>query len=80
MLGAGVQSDGKLGAVGDLRVTTSGALVANGNDIAAGNATLQGASVDLSGSQTSAANVAIAATQGNVTTSKATVVTPGTCA
>jgi filamentous hemagglutinin len=78
VLGAGVQNDGKLGASGDLRVATSGALVANGNNIAAGNATLQGASVDLSGSQTSAANIAATATQGNVTTSKATVVTPGT--
>jgi filamentous hemagglutinin len=78
VLGAGVQNDGKLGSTGDLRVTTSGALAANGNNIAAGNATLQGASVDLSGSQTSAANIAVTATQGDVTTSKATVVTPGT--
>ncbi|MET3464570.1 two-partner secretion domain-containing protein [Variovorax atrisoli] len=80
VLGAGVQSDGKLGSVGDLRVTSTGALVANGTNLAAGNATLQGASVDLSTSQTSATNIAITATQGNVTTSKATVVTPGTLA
>ncbi|BEP53035.1 hypothetical protein GmRootV118_02790 [Variovorax sp. V118] len=80
VLGAGIQSDGKLGGVGDLRVTTSGALVANGTNLAAGDAVLQGASVDVSGSQTSAANIAITATQGNVTTSKATVVTPGTLA
>ncbi|MDQ0015403.1 filamentous hemagglutinin [Variovorax boronicumulans] len=78
VLGAGVQNDGTLGAAGDLRVTTSGALVANGNNVAAGNATLQGASVDVSGSQTSAAHVAVTVTQGNVTTSKATIVTPGT--
>ena len=80
VLGAGIQSDGKLGGVGDLRVTTSGALVANGTNLAAGDAVLQGASVDVSGSQTSAANIAITATQGNVTTSKATVVTLGTLA
>ncbi|RUR70928.1 filamentous hemagglutinin N-terminal domain-containing protein [Variovorax guangxiensis] len=80
VLGAGIQSDGKLGSVGDLRVTASGALVADGTNLAAGNATLQGQSVDLSASQTSAANIAITATQGNVTTSKATVVTPGTLA
>jgi filamentous hemagglutinin len=78
VLGAGIQSDAKLGSAGDLRVTASGALVANGTNLAAGDATLQGASVDLSGKQTSAANIAITATQGNVTTSKATVVTPGT--
>lgn len=80
VLGAGIQNDGKLGGVGDLRVTSTGALVANGTNLAAGNATLQGASVDLSASQTSAANIAVMATQGNVTTSGATVVTPGTLA
>ncbi|WP_422085935.1 filamentous hemagglutinin N-terminal domain-containing protein [Variovorax sp.] len=78
VLGAGIQNDGKLGSVGNLRVTASGALVANGTNLAAGNATLQGQSVDLSASQTSAANIAITATQGDVITSKATVVTPGT--
>jgi filamentous hemagglutinin len=79
VLGAGIQNDGKLGAAGDLVVTTSGALVANGTTLAAGNATLQGASVDLSASQTSAANIAVTATEGNVVTgSKATIATPGT--
>ncbi|MDQ0027816.1 filamentous hemagglutinin [Variovorax paradoxus] len=78
VLGAGIQSDGKLGAAGDLVVTTTGALVANGTNLAAGNATLQGASVDLSASQTSAANIAVTATQGSVTTNAATVTTPGT--
>ncbi|MEJ1162917.1 hemagglutinin repeat-containing protein [Variovorax sp. CCNWLW186] len=78
VLGAGIQSDGQLGAAGDLVVTTAGALVANGTNLAAGNATLQGASVDLSASQTSAANITVTAMQGNVTTDKATVTTPGT--
>ncbi|CAN7367595.1 two-partner secretion domain-containing protein [Variovorax paradoxus] len=78
VLGAGIQSDGKLGAAGDLVVTTTGALVANGTNLAAGNATLQGESVDLSASQTSAANIAVTATRGNVTTNQATITTPGT--
>jgi filamentous hemagglutinin len=78
VLGAGIQSDGKLGGAGDLRVTSAGALIANGTNLAAGNATLQGASVDLSTSQTNASNITVTATQGNVITSKATVVTPGT--
>jgi len=78
MLGAGIQADGKLGSAGDLRVTTTGALVATGTHLGAGNAVLQGASIDLSSSSTSAANIALTATQGNVTTSKAIVVTPGT--
>jgi filamentous hemagglutinin len=78
-LGAGVQTDGKLGSAGDLSVTASGMLAANGTNIAAGNAMLQGESVDLSKSQTSAANISVTAKQGNVSTSdKAKVVTPGT--
>jgi filamentous hemagglutinin len=79
VLGAGIQSDGKLGGVGDLRVTTPPAHWSPMARISRlGNATLQGASVDLSSSQTSAANIAVTATQGDVITSKATVVTPGT--
>ncbi len=78
VLGAGVQNDGKLGSAGDLRVTSTGALVVHGTNLAAGSAALQGTSVNLSGSQTSAADIAVVATQGDVITSKATVVTPGT--
>ena len=78
VLGAGIQGDGTLGAAGDLVVTATGALAAHGTTLAAGQATLQGASVDLSASQTSADNIAITATQGNVTTDKAMVTTPGT--
>lgn len=81
VLGAGIQSDGNLasasGAQGALRVTSTGALVANGTNLAAGDAALQGASVDISGKQTSAANIAIVATQGDVNTSEAVVTTPG---
>ncbi|MDH6166819.1 filamentous hemagglutinin family protein [Variovorax boronicumulans] len=82
VLGAGIQSDGTLAAsasgAGDLRVTSSGALAANGTNLSAGNATFQGASVDLSTSKTSGGNVAITATQGDVNTNKAVVTTPGT--
>ncbi|MCR6480417.1 hemagglutinin repeat-containing protein [Variovorax sp. ZS18.2.2] len=77
VLGAGIQADGSLGGIGDLHITTTGALIAQGNNLAGGNVTLQGANVDLAGSQTSAANIAITATQDDVTTSKAVVVTPG---
>ncbi|MGJ7495942.1 hemagglutinin repeat-containing protein [Variovorax sp. RT4R15] len=73
-------TQGHLQSTGDLTVTAAQALTATGSNIAGGNATLQGASVDVSGSQTGAANIAIAATQGNVTTSGATVATPGTLA
>ncbi|WP_395351204.1 hemagglutinin repeat-containing protein [Variovorax sp. UC122_21] len=80
VLGAGIRDDGKVGGAGDLRVTAAGALVANGSSLAAGDAVLQGASVDLSGSQTHAADITITATQGNVVTTNAAVTTPGTLA
>jgi filamentous hemagglutinin len=77
VLGAGVQADGQLGGAGDLRVTSTGVLVANGTNLAVGNAMLRGASVDLASSKTSASNIAITAAQGNVSTSYAKVTTPG---
>ncbi|QWP74826.1 hemagglutinin repeat-containing protein [Lysobacter sp. K5869] len=78
VLGAGVQADGKLGAAGDLSVRTSGALAAHGTQLAAGGATLDGgAGVDVSGGQTSAANVVLRARQGDVNARKANVVASG---
>ncbi|MDQ0590732.1 hemagglutinin repeat-containing protein [Variovorax paradoxus] len=73
-------SSGHLQSTGDLSITAAQGLSATGTTVAGGNAMLQGAFVDLSGSQTGAANIAITATQGNVTTSGATVATPGTLA
>jgi filamentous hemagglutinin len=71
---------GSLQSTGDLNVTAAQGLTSTGTHVAGGNLALQGASVDLSGSQTSAANIAIAAAQGNVATSGATVATAGTLA
>ncbi|WP_256099222.1 filamentous hemagglutinin N-terminal domain-containing protein [Variovorax sp. SG517] len=78
VLGAGIKGDGTLGSAGDLRVASTGALVAKGTHLAAGNATLQGASVDLSASKTNGGNVVITSIQGDVNTNSATVTTPGT--
>jgi filamentous hemagglutinin len=78
VLGAGIKADGTLANSGDLKITTTQALNANGQNLAAGNTTLSGSSVSLSGSQTGAANIGITATSGDVNTSKATVATAGT--
>ncbi|WP_454711883.1 two-partner secretion domain-containing protein [Cupriavidus nantongensis] len=54
-LAAGVNADGSAAAPADLAVVaTAGALTATGHNQASGNATLQGAGMDLAGSQTSA--------------------------
>ncbi|PNG58783.1 MULTISPECIES: DUF637 domain-containing protein [unclassified Variovorax] len=78
VLGAGIQADDRLGSAGDLRVTTTDALAANGTTLAAGDSVLQGASIDLSSSTTSAGSISLTATQGKVITSAASVTTPGT--
>jgi filamentous hemagglutinin len=78
VLGAGIRSDGSLGAEGNLRVTTARELVAGGTLLAAGQMTLQGTTTDLSGSSASASGIDLTATQGNVVTSGATVVAAGT--
>ncbi|WP_242630900.1 filamentous hemagglutinin N-terminal domain-containing protein [Variovorax paradoxus] len=71
---------GSLQSTGDLNGTAAQGLTSTGTNAAGGNLALQGASVDLSGSQTGAANIAVTAMEGNVTTSGATVATPGTLA
>ncbi|MGR4869676.1 filamentous hemagglutinin N-terminal domain-containing protein [Variovorax sp. LARHSF232] len=77
--GAGVQADDSgLANAGDLRMGAARDLVAQGNNMAAGAFSAQGATVDLAGSRSSAANVLLQATQGNVSTAGASVITPGT--
>ncbi|WP_426107736.1 hemagglutinin repeat-containing protein [Massilia sp. TSP1-1-2] len=80
LLGAGINAEGSMAQAGDLIVTTARGLVAKGQNLAAGNATLTGAALDLSGSQTGAANIALNAGAGNVGTAGATVATAGTLA
>ncbi|WP_405124821.1 hemagglutinin repeat-containing protein [Ralstonia pseudosolanacearum] len=72
-LGAGVNSDGSLAHAGDLSVVAGGAMSATGQNVAGGNATLQGASVNLAGSQTSAnGNLSLNAQTGNLDLTGAT--------
>jgi adhesin HecA-like repeat protein len=80
LLGAGVKVDSTLGQSGDLSITTVHTLAAHGENLAGGQASLQGTSIDLSGSQSGGASVALRATAGDVTTSGATVATGGTLA
>ncbi|WP_254706828.1 hemagglutinin repeat-containing protein [Ralstonia pseudosolanacearum] len=78
-LGAGVNSDGSLAHAGDLSVVAGGAMSATGQNVAGGNATLQGASVHLAGSQTSAnGNLNLNAQAGNLDLTGATTSAGGT--
>lgn len=73
VLGAGVQADGQLGSSGDMRLGTTRQLAAHGDVVAAGQASLQGASVDLADSRSHAGGMQITATQGDVVTQHAVV-------
>ena len=67
LFGAGIDSDGAPGASGNLSVSVTGLLSATGQNIAPGSITLNGVSLDLSNSQTSAgAALKLAATGGNL--------------
>ncbi len=80
LLGAGVQSDGKLAQSGSLNVATRQALIAQGQNVAAQDMTLTGSRINLTGSQTQAGVITITARDGDVSTQDATVLTPGTLA
>ncbi len=77
-LGAGVNADGTVGQHGDLNLSTTGSLSATGRNVAGGNASVQGASVSLAGSQTSAnGSLNLAASSGDVDLSGATTTAGG---
>jgi filamentous hemagglutinin len=73
VLGAGIKTDGALAGSGNLNITTTQNLSANGKNLAAGDMTTTGSSVDFAGSLTSAKNVEIT-TAGTLSTANATVV------
>jgi filamentous hemagglutinin len=72
-LAAGVQQDGKLGGSGELALTTSGKLTAQGQNLAAGDLRTNGQGVDISGSRTAGTNLMLDAGQGDLTTANAQV-------
>ena len=73
-LGAGIQTDGKSGTVGNLTITTSGATTAAGRTVAAGDLVIQGASLDISGGTTYAGhNASLTTNQGNLDNTGGTI-------
>uniref|UniRef100_UPI00055019AA hemagglutinin repeat-containing protein n=1 Tax=Andreprevotia chitinilytica TaxID=396808 RepID=UPI00055019AA len=73
ILGAGVQTDGSLGSTGNLTVSATKTVTAQGQNLAGGDLSLQGSSLDLSSSQTGAHNVTLTATSGDVDANHAAV-------
>ncbi|AJG22983.1 hemagglutinin repeat-containing protein [Cupriavidus basilensis] len=71
-MGAGVNGDGTIGQQADLSVVAAGTLSASGKHLAGGNASLQGAALQLAGSQNAAlGNLSLAAGAGDINLSGA---------
>ncbi|WP_346778004.1 filamentous hemagglutinin N-terminal domain-containing protein [Paraburkholderia sp. Ac-20347] len=74
VLGAGLDDNSNLTGSGNLSVVSAGALAATGTNVATGQVTLYGVSLDLAGSQISAGTaLALTATGGNLALTGATV-------
>ncbi|WP_186451738.1 hemagglutinin repeat-containing protein [Burkholderia stabilis] len=77
-LGAGVNDDGSVGHGGDLNLAVSGQLSATGKNVAGGNASLTGGSVNLASSTTAAnGNLSLNATAGDMNLANATTSAQG---
>ncbi|MCZ2497466.1 filamentous hemagglutinin N-terminal domain-containing protein [Xylophilus sp. Kf1] len=76
-LAAGVSADGKPTPAGDLHISTTGALLARGKNVAAGDMVLSGISVDLRDSQTGAADIRVVASHGDIDSRAARIASTG---
>ncbi|ACC76292.1 filamentous haemagglutinin family outer membrane protein (plasmid) [Paraburkholderia phymatum STM815] len=77
-LGAGVNGDGTIASAGDLTVSASGAVTATGRNEGGGNTAIQGTSVNLAGSNTSANGaLALTASGGDLNLAGATTTAGG---
>ncbi|WP_081053958.1 hemagglutinin repeat-containing protein [Burkholderia territorii] len=77
-IGAGVDSNGAVTQAGELQVTTTGQLIATGQNIAGGNTTLRGYGVNLAGSKTATnGTLDVNATAGDINLSNATTSAQG---
>jgi filamentous hemagglutinin len=79
LLAAGLKSDGGLSLTpgNSLQVTTAGETIAVGENLASHKLVIEAASVDLSQSRTRAAQITISASNGDISTTGASVTTPG---
>ncbi len=73
ILAAGIDDSGSLSQPGSLLLTSQGELKARGKNLAHDQFQAQGSRVDLAGSKTAAGAIMLTATQGDISTSGATV-------
>ena len=73
VLAAGVQDDGRPGESGNLTLTTTGQLRAQGKNLAGGSLSARGQAIDLSGSRTEGKNLTLDAREGDIATRSGTL-------
>ncbi|WP_261372450.1 hemagglutinin repeat-containing protein [Yersinia aldovae] len=73
LIAAGLKADGSRSSHGDLTVSTQHALIAQGQNIAAGALALSGSLLDLTASQTQANAITLVAKSGDITLTQAVV-------
>ncbi|NIE69475.1 hemagglutinin repeat-containing protein [Pantoea sp. Acro-807] len=73
VLAAGVQDDGRPGESGNLTLTTTGQLRAQGKNLAGGSLSARGQTIDLSGSRTEGKNLTLDAREGDIATRSGTL-------
>lgn len=73
VLAAGMNTDGTLSTGGDLGVAASGAVALNGQALAGGNVAVSGSQLNLADGKLGGQNVSLAASTGNIDTSRATL-------
>jgi filamentous hemagglutinin len=73
ILGAGVQPDGSLGGARNLTIAAGQNARLQGKNLASGNLTAKGNTVDLNHSQTQADSITLTATHGDIDASSATI-------
>ena len=73
VLGAGVQTDGSIGNGGALSINATKTLTAQGQNLSGGGQTMAAQAIDLSGSQTSASDLHLSASQGDIDLTGASV-------
>jgi len=78
ILAAGLKADGTFFGTGNLSLSATKAILANGQNLAIGNATFSGSRLDLSNSQTNANDLTLTASAGNIDASGATLTANGT--
>src|SRR5450830_1133253 len=66
ILAAGLKADGTFYGTGSLNISATQSVGANGQNLAAGDAAFAGSSLDFSNSRTSANNMQLTASQGNI--------------